>query len=303
MDSPSLLSPLEFSGSLKSANPPLLLDVRLEEDYHVAHLTGAKNNCVFEVAFLQRMNDIAPDKNAPVCVYGASDRSFESRMAAEKLARAGYQNVSELREGFAGCQAAALSIEKGKPAEETAVAPADGHLDIDLAESRIEWLGRNLLNKHSGTLAFKSGRLEFAGGQLRGGVLVIDMNSIACVDLAGDRLHDVLVGHLKSDDFFDVALHPEARVEIRAAAPVHGAAAGACNLQVKAALTLKGITRPVEFLASAGLTPEGKPAAQAALAIDRTEWNVLYGSGKFFERLAGHLVNDLIELQLRVITK
>ena len=36
--------------------------------------------------------------------------------------------------------------------------------------------------------------------------------------------------------------------------------------------------------------------------IDRTDWGVLYGSGRFFRRLAGHLVNDSIELQLRLLT-
>jgi hypothetical protein len=59
----------------------------------------------------------------------------------------------------------------------------------------------------------------------------------------------------------------------------------------------------LEFIASAGLTSEGKAAAQAAFAIDRTQWNVLYGSGKYFRHLGEHLVNDLIEIQIRVVTK
>jgi hypothetical protein len=59
----------------------------------------------------------------------------------------------------------------------------------------------------------------------------------------------------------------------------------------------------VEFIATAGLTTEGKAAAQSAFAIDRTQWNVLYGSGKYFRHLGGHLVNDLIEIQIRVVTK
>ena len=51
------------------------------------------------------------------------------------------------------------------------------------------------------------------------------------------------------------------------------------------------------------MTPEGKFAAQASFAIDRTLWEVLYGSGKYFRNLGGHLVNDLIELQLRIVTR
>lgn len=50
------------------------------------------------------------------------------------------------------------------------------------------------------------------------------------------------------------------------------------------------------------MTAEGKAAAQASFTIDRTQWGVIYGSGKFFKRLSGHLVNDLIEFQIKIVT-
>ena len=56
------------------------------------------------------------------------------------------------------------------------------------------------------------------------------------------------------------------------------------------------------FFKSAGITAEGKAAAQASFAIDRTRWNVKYGSGRLFRNLGGHLVNDMIELQLRIVS-
>jgi polyisoprenoid-binding protein YceI len=85
--------------------------------------------------------------------------------------------------------------------------------------------------------------------------------------------------------------------------PVSQATPGAPNLKVRGELTVKSVTLPVDFLATAGITPEGKAAAQAFLTIDRTLWNVIYGSGKFFRNLGGHLVNDLIEFQLRIVTR
>jgi rhodanese-related sulfurtransferase/polyisoprenoid-binding protein YceI len=280
------ISPAELSSKLQESPPPILLDVRLEEDHAAEHLPGASNNCVFEVAFLDRMSGLAPDKSSAICVYGSSAGSFESRMAAEKLARAGYTNVIDLREGVAGWKAAGFSVDAADPSGSNATIRPDGRLDIDLAESRIEWLGRNLLNKHWGRIGLKSGWLEFSGGQLCGGEFVIDMKTISCDDLAGSPVHDILIAHLRSDDFFDVDLHPEARVKISSASPIEGAKPGSCNLRIRAELTLKGITKPVDFTASAGITGEGKAAAQASFAIDRTEWNVLYGSGRFFERLA-----------------
>jgi len=57
-----------------------------------------------------------------------------------------------------------------------------------------------------------------------------------------------------------------------------------------------------EFGCVAGVTPDGKLAAQASFLIDRTVWNVIYGSGKFFSRLGGHLVNDLVDIEIKVVT-
>lgn len=64
---------------------------------------------------------------------------------------------------------------------------------------------------------------------------------------------------------------------------------------------MHGTINPLRFAALSGFTADGVPAAQASFSFDRTEWGVIYGSGKFFKRLAGHLVSDLIELELRVV--
>lgn len=43
-----------------------LLDVRLPDDFEAMHLTQATNNCVFEVSFLDRLAETAPDLSLPV---------------------------------------------------------------------------------------------------------------------------------------------------------------------------------------------------------------------------------------------
>lgn len=297
------INPSSLSRRLAEPDRPVLVDVRLEEDYALAHLPESKTNCVFEVAFLDRMGDVAPDKRATVCVYGATADSYEARMAAEKLCRVGYNRVLELREGLEGWKSAGLPLEGGADSAIAETPSPDGWLDVDVTESHVEWVGRNLLNKHYGRIELKGGKLRFDRGDLVGGEFTLNMRAITCQDLAGDPLHDVLIAHLVSHDFFDVELYPEARFVIRATERVAGATPGAPNLVVSGELTLKNISRALEFVASAGLTAEGKAAAQAAFGIDRTQWNVLYGSGKYFRHLAGHLVNDLIELQIRIVTQ
>ncbi len=297
-----VLSSAEYLELQKREPKHVLLDVRLDDDFEEAHLDGAVNNCVYEVAFGERLNEHAPDKSVPVVLYGESDASYESRTAAEKLERAGYKTVYDLRCGIHGCEADGLNVVRGQ-AKPAAASIPDGSVPVDIQESRVEWLGRNLINKHTGTLALKSGELVFKGGQLAGGRFVFDMNQLNCDDLKGTPLHQVLIDHLKSDDFFDVERFPEAVLQIDEAVPTADARPGAPNLEVQGRLTLRGVTVPITFHASAGLTDKGKPAAQAAFAIDRTKWGVLYGSGGFFHRLAGHLVNDLIEVQVRVVAQ
>ncbi|MEM7600907.1 MAG: YceI family protein [Verrucomicrobiota bacterium] len=277
-----------------------LLDVRLSDDYEAEHIQVAKNNCVFEMTFASRLVDTAPDQAKTTVVYGASQNSQEASMAAEKLRRLGYKDCHILEGGLESARSSSLPIKKGTPVA-TVPAVEEGKKSIDLEESKVEWLGRNLINKHWGNAPLESGHLEFSDGALTGGEFVIDLTKLTCSDLEGSEMHDVLIAHLHSDDFFDVERHPQATFRITSVTPTRPHP-GSENLQIVGELTLRGITNKIEFPASAGFTPEGKAAAQASFSIDRTRWNVLYGSGKFFQRLAGHLVNDNIEFQLRIVT-
>ena len=62
--------------ALLQESPVQLLDVRLGDDFEAAHLPGAHNNCVYEVAFADRLADTAPQKDVPTIVYGAHTHSI-----------------------------------------------------------------------------------------------------------------------------------------------------------------------------------------------------------------------------------
>lgn len=297
-----MIRPSDLAAELKSSTPPLVVDVRLADDFAACHLDGALNNAVFEVAFSERLPNQIPDRSSVVRIYGASSSSCEARMAVEKLERAGYANVEELEGGLEAWLAAGLPVVRGMALPPAPALP-HGRLEVDLEASKVEWTGRNLLNKHHGCVALKSGHLDFDHGCLTGGEMVLDLTRLDCSDLAGSPYHDVLVRHLHDHDFFDVALFPEARMVITSASPIAGSGPGASNLRVTADLTIKGQTHPVGFDAASGLTPEGRAAAQAVFSIDRTRWGVLYGSGKFFQRLAGHLVNDQIGFEVKIVSR
>lgn len=279
--------------------PPLILDVRLPEDFAEAHLPGAAGACVYEVTFPQRVAELAPDKTRPVVVYGAAQTSLESGEAAAKLARLGYAAVHDFRGGLAAWRAAGRPVEGG--AARQISPPLEGERPVDLRESRVEWTGRNLLNRHAGTVPLTSGKLVFQNGWLSGGDFALDLAGLTCTDIADPALNRGLLEHLHGDDFFDVARFPVAWFVIRQTEPVPGGTPGAPNLRVTGDFTLKAVTRPLAFPAVAGRTPDGRAAMQAVLAFDRTRWDVRYGSGKLFHRLGKHLVNDLVEIQVRLV--
>ncbi|MEN3940477.1 YceI family protein [Prosthecobacter sp. SYSU 5D2] len=296
----TLISPAELDTLRLQQPSAVIMDVRLPDDHERCAIAGSVNNCVLEVAFHDRLAALVPDKKTPVCVYGSAASSHEATMAAEKLLRAGYDPVYRLDGCLAAwCEAGLPTVGSGETPQPAPL--PTGRLTVDVEESRMEWLGRNLMNKHWGSIPITSGYLDVKDGQIQGGEFVLSVADITCDDLAGNPYHDVLIAHLRSDDFFDTALYPEARLKLTDATVIPEAPPGSQNLQVEADLTLRGVTAPISFTLSAGMDEKQRCVAQAAFSIDRTRWGVLYGSGRFFARLAGHLVNDLIELQVRIV--
>lgn len=175
---------------------------------------------------------------------------------------------------------------------------------MNLEESKVEWTGRNLLNKHRGSIRMQRGRLELKDGVVVGGEVDIDVTAdgIKCYDLEGTDLHGVLVSHLTSDDFFDAERFPTATFHITGSEAIAGATEGQPNTVVRGNLTLKGVTNPWSFEATLGHNADGKFGGQAVASFDRTAWGVLYGSASFFKRLSFALVSDFIQLEMRLVT-
>lgn len=285
---------------LAGPSPACLLDVRIPEEHAAAHLAGSVNACVFELSFLDQVRRLTPDPARPVVVYGFGLSSLESTEATRQLAAAGYTAVYNFPGGLEEWRG------EGLPTHGTGSSESSGPIvevtrPLDLAETRVEWTGRNLLNRHTGQIPVKSGFLEFRGGWMTGGEVVLDVEGVTCTDLADPAQNAQLVAHLRSSDFLDARRHPEARLVIRQVAPAPQGRPGIPNLQVAAELTLRGLTRPLGFPVIAGRTPDGRVGAQAVFALDRTEWGSAYGSGRFFRSLGRHLVNDLVEIQVRLL--
>ena len=167
---------------------------------------------------------------------------------------------------------------------------------IDAAASTVKWLGAKATGQHNGTISIQEGKLELNGDNLIGGSFSIDMTTISCEDLPG-RGKAKLENHLKSDDFFGVEVHPLATFKI-----TNVKAKGNGTYEVTGDMTIKNITKEVAFMAK--LTQAGNQLqATATLTIDRSEFNVRYGSGSFFDNLGDRLIYDDFELTIALIAK
>jgi polyisoprenoid-binding protein YceI/rhodanese-related sulfurtransferase len=291
----------ELKRWLEAKRPFVLIDVLPAEVFREGRLPGAVNACIYEVTFLDQARAVAPDVRTPVVVYCAGESSRASADAAERLLGAGYAEVYRFAGGREAWRDAGYPFDGrlDPPAEER---PRDGKYAVDLGRSLVGWVGRNPGGSHDGTLRLKSGQVSVVGGRVAKGVFEIDMTSIEVSDLAGD-MADLLKRHLESDDFFAVARHPVARFEITRMAPIEGATPGAPNYEAEGEMTLRGATNPVAFPATATVRNGNELTLEAHFDLDRTRWNVNYGSGKLYAQLGMHLVHDHITIQIRVLAQ
>ena len=157
--------------------------------------------------------------------------------------------------------------------------------EIKIENSKVVWKGYKVTGSHEGTINLKSGFLTFNEGNLNGGEFVMNMNSLITTDLEGEY-KGKLEGHLKSDDFFGVEKNPTAAL-IFTKVEQNGKNA----YKVTGDLTIKGITKQIVF----DFSVYGNKAT-TSLKIDRTKYDVRYGSTSFFDNLKDKAIYDEFDL-------
>ncbi len=280
------------------ADNAVVVDVMTPEDYAACHIAGARNACIYEMVFLDRIAECAPDRDICLVLYDASGSTRTAGEARDRLIQAGYRNVSILDGGLSAWRSSELPVEGEQTTGVTEPRLMDGTYQVDTEKSVFEWAGRNLNNRHHGRIAIQGGELVIQGGKPAGGNIVLDMNGITNVDLQDQGWRDMLLRHLKSGDFFAVEQFPTASFRLTRWEAQGGAPPEAPNGIVTGALTIRDVTRTISFPTIVSPQADGSIKAHATFDIDRTLWNVCYGSGKLFERLGMHLVHDIISLEL-----
>ena len=160
---------------------------------------------------------------------------------------------------------------------------------VDVKASTINWNGKKVTGEHSGTVNLKDGTLLFKGTKLVGGTFTVDMTTLTATDLTGEY-QTKLNGHLKSEDFFGTEKFPTAILVFKKIGM-----SSKDMYSVTADLTIKGITKPVSNMAVKGDT------ASTKFMVDRTKYDIKYGSGSIFDNLGDKAISD--EFELTVVLK
>lgn len=162
--------------------------------------------------------------------------------------------------------------------------------EVNKETSEVKWTGKKIGGSHNGAIELKSGYFEFNNDQIVGGEVVMDMNTITNADLEDPGYNEKLVGHLKSDDFFGVEKYPTASFVVSKATKFTDGKAS-----VSGKLTIKGKTEDVTF----DVVKSGNEY-QAFVEVDRSKFDVRYGSNSFFDNLGDKAIHDIFTLEIKL---
>jgi polyisoprenoid-binding protein YceI len=160
---------------------------------------------------------------------------------------------------------------------------------VDLEKSSVNWKGEMLgLYSHFGTVSIKSAYLTLAGGEVSGGSFVINLNTITPTDenYSKDRPRQKLIGHLFSDDFFDLANYPAASFEI----------SEANGSEVTGMMTIRGNTHPETFTDITITRERDTYRIRGKAILDRKKYNV-----SFSTMVPDRVISDDFELEIDLV--
>jgi len=167
--------------------------------------------------------------------------------------------------------------------------------NVDTTASFVKWTAYKVTGKHFGKVKLQSGSLKMNKTKLVGGTFVVDMTTLAIEDIQGEYA-DKLKGHLMSDDFFSVEKNKTATFEITKATATDKMG----GYKVDGNLTIKGITKPISFTSK--ITNDGaKVSSTSTIKIDRTNYDIKYGSKKFFESIGDKAIYDEFDLEVTLV--
>jgi polyisoprenoid-binding protein YceI len=163
---------------------------------------------------------------------------------------------------------------------------------VSVENSNLNWKGYKPMGSQTGTIKLASGNIVLKNNIITGGNFVADMSTIK--EAEGNAK---LEGHLKSEDFFEIAAYPTSKFEITETVNKAG------KIEVTGNMTIKGITKQITFPATLLVNKDAITLTSETFQINRADFNVKFKSKTFFNDLKDKFVNDEFDFQVTIIAK
>ena len=165
---------------------------------------------------------------------------------------------------------------------------------IDKLASDVQWIGRKVTGEHNGHIQVSGGFIVKSKGKLKSGEILMDMQSIIVDDIEDPKWNQKLVTHLKDDDFFNSEKYPTAKFVFN---KFKGKGA---DTHVSGEMTIRDKSVLMNLILNVAVDTDSS-YAMGSIDIDRSLFDVKYGSGSFFEGLGDKMIMDEFSLNFKVI--
>lgn len=178
------------------------------------------------------------------------------------------------------------------------IKPAADVYKVDTRSSVLEWYAAKVTGKHNGTILLSGGTIEVNKGKITGS-FDIDMTTIEDKDIANPEYKGKLENHLKGPDFFGVKEFPASKFVLTEVTPLKTTGAGGVTHHVKGLLTIKDKTNEISFDANIKIEG-GKASCSGSAVVDRSKFDIKYGSKTFFADIGDKMIYDEFTLKFNV---
>lgn len=181
---------------------------------------------------------------------------------------------------------------------------SDGQYLLIPTESSLLWeTGKTMVAnyKNQGSIDISEGRFIIEEGQIKEGSIVFDMTSLKVITMTTRGANANLEKHLKSDDFFSVEEYPQAELTIYPSSIVNDDEMSMLY-DLKASLKIKGIIQDIELPVMVYQVND-QVIVEGTASLDRTLWDIRYGSDKFFDNLADNVIDDFFTVAFKVVAQ
>jgi polyisoprenoid-binding protein YceI len=166
---------------------------------------------------------------------------------------------------------------------------------VNADQSTVAWTGKKVTGSHTGFVKISSGSLTLKDEKITAGTFEMDMNTITNTDVTDKGYNEKFVGHLKADDFFGTAKYPKATFVL-----TKSSSKGNGIYDVTGNLTIKNITNEITFPATVKADSK-QLKASAKITVDRTKFDIKYGSSSFFDNLGDKAIDNNFILDVNLV--